>query len=65
MIILSLTPPPPPPPSHWNLSLCCLRMNWEIPHLRQHSGTQVPACVCENSINQLSLASTYLKTFLL
>ena len=29
------------------------------------SGTKVPACVGENSINQLSLASTYLKAFLL
>ena len=29
------------------------------------SGTKVPVCVGENSINQLSLASTYRKTFLL
>ena len=21
---------------HWTLSLCRLRMNWEIPHLQQH-----------------------------
>ena len=29
------------------------------------SGTKVPTCVGENSINQLNLAATYLKTFLL
>ena len=29
------------------------------------SGIKVPACVGEDSTNQLSLASTYLKTFLL
>ena len=29
------------------------------------SGTKVAACVGENSINQLSLTATYLKTFLL
>ena len=22
--------------NHWTLSLCRLRMNWEIPHLQQH-----------------------------
>ena len=32
--------------NHWTLSLCRLRMNWEIPYLLQCiSSTEVPACV--------------------
>ena len=52
--------------NHRTLSLCHLRMNWEIRLIFYSiSGTKVPACVGENSINQLSLAQFHLSSCLI